>query len=82
MSVETVKKYVEFTEAGTSPSGKTKRWHVTGKRGPEDGIGLVRWHGPWRKYVYESDNAFYDPDCLRLIANFCELKTKEHMGLA
>ncbi len=78
MSIESVKKWVTFTEAGTSASGKTKIWHVTGKNGPADGIGIIRWHGPWRKYVYESDEAFYDPDCLRLIADFLEAATKEH----
>ena len=36
MSIETVKKWVTFTEAGTSKSGLTKIWHVTGKNGPED----------------------------------------------
>lgn len=78
MSIESVKKWVTFTEAGTSKSGLTKIWHVTGKNGPEDGIGIIRWHGAWRKYVYESDPAFYDWDCLRLIAEFIEEQTKLH----
>lgn len=79
MSIDTVKKWVTFTEIGASKSGITKVWAVTGKNGPDDGIGIVRWHGAWRKYVYESDQAFYDWDCLRLIAQFCEDETKAHI---
>lgn len=78
MSVETVKKYVNITEAGASSTGKTKIWHVTGKGGAADGIGVIKWSGAWRKYVYHSDLAFYDADCLRLIADFCEAATKDH----
>lgn len=77
MSLESVAKYVDFTYIGLSKSGKTHIWAVTGKGGPENGIGIIRWHGAWRKYVYESDEAFYDWDCLRLIADFCEAATKE-----
>jgi hypothetical protein len=78
LSVESVKKWVNITQVGLSPSGKTKVWHVTGKDGPNDGIGEIKWHGAWRKYVYYSDEAFYDWDCLRLIAEFCETATRDH----
>lgn len=77
MSTESVKKYVNFQHIGFSPTGKTKIWAVTGKNGAEDGIGLIKWHGAWRKYCYFSDEAFYDWDCLRLIADFCESVTKD-----
>lgn len=78
MSLESVQKYINIEKVGTSTSGKTKVWAVTGKNGAEDGIGYIKWSGAWRKYVYYSDEAFYDWDCLRLIADFCESATKDH----
>lgn len=77
MSIESVKKWVSIELLGTSPSGKTNIWLVSGKNGADDQIGYIKWHGPWRKYVYFSDEAFYDWDCLRYIADFCEIATKD-----
>lgn len=77
MSVDSVKKWVNIELVGTSPTGKTNVWAVTGKGGPNNGIGYIKWHGAWRKYVYYSDEAFYDWDCLRYIAEFCENVTKD-----
>lgn len=76
MSLDSVKKYITFEEAGTSPTGKTKIWRVLSVS--DDEIGYIKWHGAWRKYVYFTSNSFYDWDCLRLIADFCEVATKEH----
>lgn len=74
-------KYIEIIEAGTSPSGKTKIWHVINKDQQIE-IGLIRWHGPWRKYVFEQpEGAFYDWECLRMIADFIETATKDHRNV-
>lgn len=73
-----IQELITFEEVGTSPSGKTKVWHVVNTHNNHDAIGIVRWHGAWRKYVYECDSSFYDWDCLRLIADFIEVVTKEH----
>ncbi len=71
--------YIDIIEVGTSPSGKTKIWHVVNKEhGPGDNPGVIKWHGPWRKYVYHSDEAFYDAKCLYHIADFLERVTAEH----
>lgn len=81
MGHKPVSEFIKFIPMGTSPSGKTKVWHVVNLMRPEepDQIGIVKWHGPWRKYVFEQPNgAFYDWDCLRLIAGFIENKTFEH----
>jgi hypothetical protein len=76
-------KYIDIELAGTSPTGKTKIWHVTNNHPNHaaDQLGIVRWHGPWRKYVFEQpDGAFYDWECLRKIADFIEVATREHYG--
>lgn len=83
MGHKPVSEFIKFIPAGTSPSGKTKVWHVVNVVRPEtpDQIGIVHWHGAWRKYVYESPpNSIYDWECLRLIADFIEQKTLEHYG--
>lgn len=83
MGHKPVETFIKFEDAGTSSTGKTRVWAVVNTMWPEerDEIGYVSWHGPWRKYVYHSPNdSFYDADCLRLIADFCETKTLEHKG--
>lgn len=69
--------YVSFVPV-PNPGKKTKVWNVIGYRDGDD-IGIIKWAGNWRKYVYyiQSDS-YYDWDCLRLIADFCEAATKDH----
>jgi len=78
-----VSPYIAIVLAGFSPSGKTKIWHVVNTRTPggADVPGIIKWHGGWRKYVYYSDYAFYDPSCLRQIADFLENETIIHREL-
>lgn len=80
MGHKPVEQFIEFREAGSTPSGLTKIWHVINTTRPDDEyIGYVSWSGAWRKYVYHSPNdSYYDWECLRLIANFIEEKTAEH----
>lgn len=76
-------KWLEFSKAGTSESGKTIVWWLYSSK--EDNIhtglhlGEIRWRGAWRKYAFfpEPDTVF-EQDCLRDIAQFCEDKTREH----
>jgi hypothetical protein len=75
---DAVSPYIDIVEAGTSSTGKTKIWHVVNKTHDDDQPGIIRWHGAWRKYVYESGPAFYDAKCLRQIADFIERATQEH----
>ena len=75
-------KFLEFREAGTSKSGITMVWEVVPK---SEGFGLggIRWYGPWRKYVFNPvGDAVFCAACLRDIADFCELKTREHQQAA
>jgi len=77
MSIESVKKWVDIFPMNNSLTGKTKTWGVKSYR-DNSSIGIIKWNGAWRKYVYQSDEAYYDWDCLRYIADFCEVATKEH----
>lgn len=73
-------KYIDIVEAGSSPSGKTLIWNVVNVH-PNNActLGVIRWHGPWRKYVFEQpDGAYYDWECLRKIADFIEAATAAH----
>jgi hypothetical protein len=71
------KKWVTFIERPVKPGSTTKRWAAQGSGGPGDIIGDVRWHGPWRKYIFVAINALLAPSCLRQIAEFCDEQTRE-----
>ena len=75
-----IEKLVEIWIVGATDSGKTFIFAVTSKLS-QDRIGIIRWHGAWRKYVYETGDSFYDPDCLRYIADACERFTQTHLRL-
>lgn len=70
---------LEFDDIGVSASGKTKVWEV---RSVHNGsmLGWVKWYAPWRKYTYvtEAEGVVFDHQCLREVANFCELQTQYH----
>lgn len=70
--------WCKMVDMGESASGKTKIWRVEPKDG-ETFLGRVSWYAPWRKYAFSPwSGTLYEPDCLRQIANFCELQTKAH----
>lgn len=72
-----VEKYISFREI--SPLPKTKRWEVWLKE--LEVIGIIKWRGNWRKYAVELYGAaYYDWDCLRFMADFCERETLKQLG--
>ena len=72
--------YIEFRDAGTSPSGKTRVWNVVTKPGGYI-IGKIAWWAAWRRYaLHPEDGSVFEQDCLRTIASFCETETQEHKG--
>lgn len=74
-----VSPYIDIVEVGKSASGLTKVFEVRNKRDPENDIpGIIKWNGGWRKYVYYSGEAYYDSQCLRQIADFCDDQTLIH----
>ena len=73
-------KWVYFSIAGTSQSGKTQLWYVMARQG-DLYLGQIRWHSPWRKYAFYPDphnQTVYESDCLRDIADFIEVQTDVH----
>lgn len=73
--------YIEIIDAGTSPSGLTRRFNVTTKGG--DMLGEIHWHSPWRKYIFAPRTASgYEEVCLREIADYLELQTRMHSSKA
>lgn len=71
-----VEKYISFKEI--SPLPKTRRWEVW--LNEAEIIGEVKWRGNWRKYAVELFGAaYYDWDCLRLLADFCEQETLKQL---
>lgn len=68
-----IDKWIEIVEAGTSPTGITKRWLVLNKREGSK-VGAIKWYGAFRAYCFfpEDDTLLYDSDCLRKIAEFLE----------
>jgi hypothetical protein len=78
MGVKDNSPYIEIREAGRSKSGITKIWTVHNINTEEE-IGLIRWAGNWRRYVYEDYEAsYYDSKCLKQIAEFLENATADH----
>ena len=67
-----------FKDDGPSKKGgKTRIFNVFGLH--HSLIGHVKWYGPWRQYnFFPLDSTCYNKDCLRQIADFTELVTKEH----
>ena len=74
-----IEQLVEFRDSSSSPSGKTRIFVVQNPETKEY-QGTIKWHGPWRKYVfYPDENSFYDHDFLQYVGQFLEQRTWEHM---
>lgn len=70
--------YIEIREAGKSKSGVTRIWSIWNTRANEE-IGFIRWHGPWRGYVFEAyDAGYYDEKCLKQVADFIIAANEDH----
>lgn len=56
--------YIVVRHDGSSPSGKTHMYVVENKRSG-DLLGTIRWHAPWRQYVYfAAPLTLYSSGCL------------------
>lgn len=70
--------YIRFVEQPVAPDRKTSIWNVTSKEGG-DFLGQVKWFGRWRCYSFSpNDSTVFEKSCLRVLADFCEEKTKAH----
>lgn len=69
--------WLSIGEGKPSASGKTLVWDVATTDGAL--LGVVKWHGPWRKYTFHpAYDTLFEEDCLREIAQFAEARTAEH----
>ena len=70
--------HLYFNELNANMVGKkTQLWEVTAIASDEI-LGLVSFHGAWRKYVFKpGPGTLFDASCLREIAEFTETETKK-----
>lgn len=72
MGSPTTKNHLEMSAPSLSPSGKTKSWPILNTTLGEH-LGYIRWHGPWRKYVFvPSAVLIMDAACATQIAGFLD----------
>jgi hypothetical protein len=73
------RKYVQFVEDDL-PKLKTRRWRVQSVIDAlRKNLGYVKWYGSWRCYVFfPFRDSFFEKQCLRDIAQFCEEQTELH----
>lgn len=72
-------KWIKIIQSGNSKSGKTKIFDVVTNEDNMQVLGEIRWAGAWRKYTFQPvSNTMFDHDCLREIADFIEMHTKDH----
>lgn len=74
-----VSEFIEIKEIGLSDTGKTKIFGIYSASHVM--IGQIKWHGAFRKYALSTLNGMiFDSRCLRDIAKFCDLATREKKG--
>lgn len=72
LSIIDVSPYLSFRYQGRTDSEKTQIWNV-------NNLGVIKWKAGWRCYAfYPLPDSFYEEECLRDIAIFCELLTITH----
>lgn len=66
-------KYLAFIDMTLQHSQrKTKTFYVVSRVGG-DRLGEIKWHGPWRRYVFQPlGPSIYDANCLKDIAKFID----------
>ncbi len=70
--------YLNFRDRGLVGEGRKTRVYDIISRLKGTKLGEVRWYALWRQYVFYPHNALFDKNCLRDIADYCELKTKQY----
>ena len=77
------REWIKFVLVDLRDGRKTQVWAVMTVDGSEC-LGRIGWYPPWRRYVYvhraidAGDQVILEQDCLRRIADFCELQTTAH----
>lgn len=74
----TVLEYITIAWASTTPSGKTQKYVVTNNKS-EDVLGFIKWHGPWRQYVFSPvPRTLFSSGCLADIEAFLDEANELH----
>ena len=68
--------YFVISDPKASTRGKTSIWSVDDNYGS---LGSIRWTSAWRRYIFlPAAETFFDAKCMRMLADFCDTKTREH----
>ena len=68
--------YIKFELLPKPRSYRTQVW-VIRSTGSGAMLGEVRWRSNWRQYaLYPAPNTVFEEDCLREIADFVEIETR------
>lgn len=71
-------KWIDMVELPKPENRKTKIFQVVTKD-TNVVIGIIRWHGPWRKYAFfPYPDTVFEWFCLRDIAEFCQRETEKY----
>lgn len=81
VTTSTESRFLDIREVPQVNGGVTALFEVRTRAGGQ--LGVIRWFGPWRRYVYYPyDATLYDPSCLRAIGSFMDAVTLEHKAKA
>ena len=74
------KDWIRFNYRTKSKSGKTNIWKVLDLHGVN--LGDIRWYAQWRRYAFfPLGGTIWERDCLRIVADFCEVQTDKHNAI-
>jgi len=64
-------------------TGKTKIWAITNSQNGSY-LGTVRWSGPWRQYIYHTDdqNVIWNNSCMGELIAFIQARMDERKVVA
>lgn len=66
-SLNRATEYLIFDEVRVDT--KTRKWTVSSLR-HGDLLGTIRWHGPWRQFVFCPHDAIFNAGCLKDLQDF------------
>lgn len=70
--------YLTIEDKGTILGKKTRRFIVRNKRSGS-ALGIIKWHGPWRQYVFHpATDTLFNAGCLAVIGKRCDAETTAH----
>jgi len=69
--MKTKYRHIHFTEEPRMDVNRKSTWFCRNNKSKAI-LGTVTWYGPWRRYVFEAEDAVFDHNCLRDIADFLQ----------